>query len=270
MPLANKKKLLLAAVIITLPSAFATYLFFTLRAQPKKSTPSVERLAQLPRVILWAWERPEDLRFINTREVGIAVLAQSIRLVGSETQIRLRQQPMTSAKDATVIAVTRLEADRDNRPALSDEQRDKIIAAILELTRNPRTAAVQIDFDARESEREFYKDLLTRLREQLPDATPLSMTALASWCLYDNWIDDLPVDEAVPMLFRMGVDTERVRASMEAGADFRSLLAKGSVGISTDEPLARLPAGRRVYIFSERAWTKEAADSIIQEIQQWN
>ena len=128
---------------------------------------------------------------------------------------------------------------------------------------------MQIDFDARESERDFYKDLLTELRRQLPSEMPLSITALASWCLYDNWIDGLPVDEAVPMLFRMGADAERVRASLEAGGNFRSPLAQQSLGISTDEPLPRLPSRRRVYIFSERAWTKEAADGIIREVQRW-
>lgn len=265
----NKKKLWLAAVILLLPSAFATFLFFTLRAQPKRTIAAAERLKDMPPIILWAWEREEDLRFLNTREVGIAVLAQSVRLAGAQTQIRQRQQPMVSAKDAFIVAVTRIETSREDRPQLSIEQRDAIIASIVRLTRNPRTAAVQIDFDARESEREFYRDLLAKLREQLPEAMPLSMTALASWGLADNWIDDLPVDEAVPMLFRMGVDTERVRALIEAGGDFRSPLAKQSLGISTDEPLARLPARRRVYIFSERPWSQEAAARMIQEVKQW-
>jgi hypothetical protein len=268
MPL-HRKKPFLAAVIIILPSAFATFLFFTLRSHPSKVIPPSERLAQMPPIILWAWERPEDLRFINPREVGIAVLANTVQLAGADAHLRQRMQPMASSKDASVIAVTRIETSRENRPVLSIEQRDKIIAAVLQVTRNPRTVAVQIDFDALESERGFYKNLLIELRNQLPAEMPLSMTALASWCLYDNWIDDLPVDEAVPMLFRMGVDTERVRAAIEAGGNFRSSLAQQSVGISTDEPLSRLPSRRRVYIFSERAWTKEAADTIIREVKRW-
>jgi hypothetical protein len=269
MPSSNTKKLLLALFIIALPSAFAAFLFFNLRAQPKGVITSSQRLSRLPKIILWAWERPEDLRFINPREVGIAVLACTVQLAGEGTLIHQRQQPMTSSKEAFIIAVTRIETSRDNRPALSVEQRDRIIAAILELTRNSRTGAVQIDFDARESEREFYKDLLAHLRKQLPEGVPLSITALASWCLYDNWIDELPVDEAVPMLFRMGLDAERVRASLEAGGDFRSPLAQQSIGISTDEPLSRLPSHRRVYVFSERVWTEEAAGRIIEEVKRW-
>ena len=33
---------------------------------------------------------------------------------------------------------------------------------------------------------------------------PLTITALASWCDGDDWIDGLPVADASPMLFRMG------------------------------------------------------------------
>src|SRR5262249_36869524 len=150
---------------------------------------------------------------------------------------------------------TRIESSREERPTLSDEQRQQIVDRILETSRNSRVAAVQIDFDARESEREFYRQLLTDLRQQLPEAMPLSITALASWCLYDDWIRDLPIDEAVPMLFRMGLDASRVRRDIEQGGDFRIELARHSLGISTDEALSRLPSARRVYIFCQRAWT---------------
>ena len=64
--------------------------------------------------------------------------------------------------------------------------------------------AIQIDFDAADSERDVYRRLLARVRAVLPRTVPLSMTALASWCVGDTWLDGLPVDEAVPMLFRMG------------------------------------------------------------------
>ena len=34
-------------------------------------------------VILWAWERPEDLSFINPEKVGVAFLAKTIYLRAS-------------------------------------------------------------------------------------------------------------------------------------------------------------------------------------------
>jgi hypothetical protein len=268
MTFANKKKFLLAAVILALPSLLALFIFFKLQSQKRPLT-SAERLRDVPKIILWAWERPEDLNFINTRETGVAVLAMTVQLKGEETNIRPRFQPLQVPKGAFLIAVTRIETDKQDAPALSVEQRDKIIAGVFDLLRNPRVAAVQIDFDAKTSERDFYKELLTQLRKQLPETMPLSMTALASWCLYDDWIADLPVDEAVPMLFRMGVDTKQVVSRLESGGDFRPMIAKRSLGISTDEPLPRLPSGRRVYIFTERPWSEDAAQRMIQGVKQW-
>ena len=38
----------------------------------------------------------------------------------------------------------------------------------------------------------------------MPDNVPLSMTALASFCVGDRWLQDLPVDEAIPMIYQDG------------------------------------------------------------------
>ena len=268
MPLVNKKKLLIAAVILALPSLLALFIFFKLQAQKRPIT-SVERMQTVPKIILWAWERPEDLNFINTSEVGVAVLAMTIELQDNDAKLRPRLQPLQIPKGTYLVAVTRLATDKQNKAALSIKQRDKIIASVFTLLRNPQVSAVQIDFDAKESERDFYRDLLTQLRKQLPETMPLSITALASWCLSDDWIANLPVDEAVPMLFRMGLDTKQIINRLEAGGDFRPEIAKQSLGISTDEPLPRLPSGRRVYIFTERAWSEEAAQKMFQEVKQW-
>ncbi len=48
------------------------------------------------------------------------------------------------------------------------------------------------------------------------------MTALASWCAGDDWLRDLPVDEAVPMLFRMGVEKNLFQRRLETGQRFES------------------------------------------------
>jgi hypothetical protein len=114
---------------------------------------------------------------------------------------------------------------------------------------------VQIDFDATASQREFYRRMLNDLRARLPN-TPISMTALTSWCMDDDWIAALPVDEAVPMLFRMGRDDRSIRARLKSGDDFREPLCRTSVGVSTDEPQAMRAGGRRVYWFAPRSWTQ--------------
>jgi hypothetical protein len=63
------------------------------------------------------------------------------------------------------------------------------------MARRPGISGIQVDFDATASERRFYRELVIDLRRLLPDSVPLSITALASWCLDDNWISGLPADE---------------------------------------------------------------------------
>jgi hypothetical protein len=83
---------------------------------------------------------------------------------------------------------------------------------------------------------------------------PLTVTALASWCM-QTWLDDLPIDEAVPMLFRMGPGAAEFRAIGKSGL-WKAKICRGSVGLSTDEPQVAA-RGRRVYIFNPAGWTVE-------------
>lgn len=227
------------------------------------STAAASNMRRLPQTVLWAWERPEDLRFIDTRETAIAFLHASVFLTGDEVLKRPRLQPLDVPDEASMIAVVRIETDRRRRPSLSDDQRERTIAVLLEAANRKNVRAVQIDFDAlATSEREFYRQLLESLRARLPVEMPISITALTSWCIGDDWLDTLPVDEAVPMLFRMGADAEQIRNSLRAGEDFRGSRCGTSMGVSTDEMFERLPLlardqRRRVYIFNPRSWTRE-------------
>lgn len=219
-------------------------------------------MGHLPHVMLWAWERREDLSFIDPQKVGVAYLAGTLHLNGDRVVMRPRLQPLIVPRDAVVIAVIRIEADRLPAPTMSPRQRADAARAIAHMARYS-PAAIQIDFDATHSQRGFYRDLLADLRGRLPPAMPLSITALASWCIYDDWIADLPVDEAVPMLFRMGADSAAIDDFLRRGGDFAPALGRYSVGVATDEPPRSVPAGRRVYIFSPHAWTGESAATAI-------
>ena len=215
--------------------------------------------------MLWAWERPEDLTFIDPREVGVAYLASTLYLNGDRVAARPRQQPLKLPPNSVVVAVVRIETDWRSAPTMSARQRGEASRAIASVVRfSP--AAIQIDFDARRSQRAFYRGLLTDVRGRLPASMPLTITALASWCLYDNWIADLPIDEAVPMLFRMGPDKLSIAAYLRRGGDFNSARSRSSFGISLDEPGIEGPEGRRVYIFSPRAWTSDEATKAIGEV----
>src|SRR6185503_13236026 len=94
--------------------------------------------------------------------------------------------------------------------------------------------------------------LLHAVRRELPPATPLSITALASWCMQDDWLGDLPIDEAVPMLFRMG----RSEPARDGVIDrLRAPACRGAIGTSLDEPLTMSRGRKRLYVFNPRQWT---------------
>jgi len=206
----------------------------------------------LPGRMLWAWERPEDLRTLT--EGGVAFLASTVRLVGSESHVLSRRQPLRVSATTPVAAVVRVETEK---PALSVDQRRKTVRAIVAASRQPRVRAIQVDFDARASERTFYRSVVHDVRRALLPGIGFSITALASWCLFDGWIEGLPVDEAVPMLFDMGADSAEVKARLRAGRDFRLSVCRTSYGLSIAEPIEGLRGGRRIYWWSPAAWTTE-------------
>ena len=222
------------------------------------------RMDQIPRVVLWAWERPTDLRFINPHDTGVAFLARTIRLRSNEVLMRPRLQPLNLPEGARVIAVARVETDSASKPELSDQQRQELAAAIAEMARLPNVSHIQIDFDATKSERKFYRDVIVEVRGRLPETVSLSITALASWCTYDDWLSDLPIDEAVPMLFRMAADGKQIANRLDAGQDFTAAPCRSSYGISTDEPRANLSAARRLYVFNPDPWTEDSVRAILE------
>ena len=225
---------------------------------------------QFPNRILWAWERPEDLEFVDSHKFAVAFLAQTLVLKNDDVEYNPRRQPLKVKPDTRLIAVTRIESQKTTGTptALSAMQRQKLTDLVLKTASLNNVAAIQIDFDAVRSERDFYRLLLQDLRQKLPDNIPLSMTALASFCVGDRWLDDLPVDEAVPMIFRMGADSKTIRTYLTMGNDFREPLCRRSYGVALDEPIeTNLPRTRRKYIFNARSWTEKDVLILQDEVQ---
>ena len=233
-------------------------------------TPKVETRNRLdesyfPRVVLWAWERPEDLKSVDPKRFAVAFLAQTLALKNDDVILSPRHQPLDVSPATKLIAVTRIESQKTTGQyaSLSDAQRHKAVELILRTMRLTNVSAIQIDFDATSSERDFYRALLHDVRAKLPDNLALSMTALASFCLGDRWLSDLPVDEAVPMIFRMGADDRTIKNLLSSGEDFREPLCKKSYGIAVDEPLdIKFKPNRRVYVFNHRSWKASDVTSL--------
>jgi hypothetical protein len=226
-----------------------------------------EQIRGLPRFVLWAWEKPEDLRFINPQTTAVAFLADTIQLRGNTVAIRPRLQSLLVPDRAHLVAVVRIEAQQST--ALNRSQIEQTATAIAEAASLPRVVAVQVDFDATHSQRDFYRSVLLDLRRRLGSSAPISITALASWCVGDDWISSLPINEAVPMLFRMGTGTSAVVGLLTSGRDFRAPICQGSLGVSTDERWASLPNGRRFYVFNVHSWTERTELAFLREVEPW-
>ena len=211
-------------------------------ASTPRTVPAVDPLPAFPRVVFWAWERPEKMPFLDPKAAGVAMLGGTIRAGVCHS----RMQPLRLPAETPILVTVRIESAGAALPAVADAARCAVSWALM-----PGTRALQIDFDARVSERGWYRELLTELRRRLPAQVALTMTALASWCEQDGWIRDLPVAEAVPMLFRMGPGEVWNRR------DFDVPVCRTSVGVATDELPAKIPSGRRVYFFHPSRWTED-------------
>jgi len=219
----------------------------------------------MPQKIVWAWERAEDLTFLDPREFGVAFLTKTIFLENDRVIPRQRRQPLDIAPGAYLIAVTRIETNKETarRPKFDISTITKTAFLIEKTLELPNVKAIQIDFDAVVSERSFYRSLMLELKKRLPPETPLTMTSLASWCVGDAWFNDFPVDEAVPMVFQMGADSENIKTYLQNGNDWNEPLCRGSYGLSLEEGRSEgMKEGRRMYYFKNTPWTSDSMNKL--------
>lgn len=229
-------------------------------------SPAAARAADT-RLTIWAWERPEDLRFAHGAE--IAVQTGFIDLVGERMAARGRLFALKADPGAVTTSVVHIQIEHRIRLAWSPARRAALARKVVELARPDLYRRVQIDFEVRASERQILLDLLHDVRAALPKEAILSMTALASWCDHETWLEGAPVDEIVPMLFRMGPDARALKARLARGGDFGQRKCRDAYALSVDETLARAPAGRRVYLFNPKRWTARDFNTVAERVGQW-
>ena len=227
------------------------------------------RMQHLPRVTVWAWERREDLRALNPATTAVAWLDRTILLDSNGLTIESRHQDLLLPASTALTRIPVVRIETRNSPELSEASAQAAAEAILQAL-GPRSAALQIDFDARLSQRDWYREVLTRVRNSMPENLPLSITALASWCSYDNaWLHTLPVDEAVPMLFRMEPDRRRAASLGQlssAELTIREPLCADAVGISTHERWPAQLAGKRIYVFPDSGWQRDNLNETVNQL----
>ena len=220
-----------------------------------------------PTLVLWAWERPEDLRFVGD-QAEVAVQTGFVELAGNGLWSRGRRFPLRAARPPTT-ALVHVQIDHAAPLAWTPVLRARTAAAVLHYAAATPVRRVQIDFEVRASERQVLLDLLHDVRQGLPPGTLLSMTALASWCDTETWLDQAPVDEITPMLFRMTDGGDALVRRLEEGGDFRNSRCRKALAVSTDTPIVRAPTGRRVYLFNPHSWTSKDFEKARREVGEW-
>jgi hypothetical protein len=204
--------------------------------------------------IAWLWR---DAAVPAFSRAAVAVVDRHVWLVGDKVLVRPGARPRALPRGTAVIPVVHVEIDPLHPPAGLRQAEPVVLDAMRSAARASTSGWVQLDLEARPSQRADYRALVGRIRAVLPLGVKLSVTALAWWCRSGTWLDGLPADEVVPMFFRMGRDNAPLRAIVaRQPAVLHPLCRAGSAGFSRQEPFARDVTARyrRTYWFDETAW----------------
>lgn len=226
---------------------------------------------------LWAWDRPEDLRWLQPG-VGVAWFAAQFDAQDANFQVQPRRAVLRVRPDTPLLPVFHIEAFHPRKPAMLGPAAVEVWAealarhaALLDKPEAP-LKRLQIDFEARSGQRDFYRSVLQALRAKLPPGTWLSVTALASWCGDAAWLRSLPVDEVVPMYFRMGPAERSLWQQRMLAPGKLPTVCRNAAGLSTDEWHGLAPglgeqpllafAERQLYLFAPRRWQVETLTTL--------
>lgn len=209
-----------------------------------------------PPTMVWAWDRSEDLSWVDPATTGVAVLAG--RVVVHTDRFETLPRHGRLRLPSSVLRVTTVRVEDDSHVRLTAARVNAVAEAVLGLFARHPSVELQIDFDAVVSERSAYKLLLVRLRERLPLTVQLSITGLASWCLGDPWVRSLSVD-VVPQFYRMGADTQRLRATLDEETVPSSSRCQAGVALALDEPAPSHWPTPTLWYFSPVSWTPALA-----------
>jgi len=209
-------------------------------------------------IVIWVWERPENLYFLKEKNITFAYLSGTVTKTNNGLVYYSRRQPLRIPDYSNSIAVIRIE-DKSDKHEFNNQDLLDISEYIAKSCQEKETnLGCQTDFDAVESQTDFYKKLVTNVREKLPQNIKLSITALVSWCTSGTpWFNGLPIDEAVPMFFRLGKEENLYWKKIEEGNLKLDVSCHKSIGIATDEPLPNkiYLENKPIYIFNNVYWS---------------
>ena len=207
--------------------------------------------------VAWVWDGAQPPAWASG---NAAVVVRHVLLRGDKVLLRPRHSSPGLPANARVTPVVHVQLSGTTPPPGLDHARDAIVEAMLHAAALSTSGWVQLDLEALASQRASYRALVLEIRGRLPAATRLSVTALAWWCQDARWLDGLAADEVVPMFFRMGHETERMRKILvEKPARLHARCGKAA-GFSMQEPFTAIVAARygRTYWFDNQRWKSGA------------
>jgi len=220
-----------------------------------------------PRVVLWAWHGAHDLRGAPP-SIEVAFLARTLSVEpGGRLRSAPRHAPVLADPRTPLWGVVRIEIDREARGEDLRRAQGAIVREVAIVARERGIGAIQIDLDARRSERAPYAELLARLRrEALRADQRLAITALGSWCVADRWLAAAEVDLAVPMMFGPGHDAATVRAVLDGARELPEPLCRAAIGVREDARVA--PRAATLFVFPTRGpWTLPRALEVLSRLR---
>ncbi len=205
--------------------------------------------------IAWIWPTsgapPGPLR-------EAAVLVETVVLQGQGVVRRPRMQALVMAPGVAVTPVVHVQAGAGSGAVFTPAQRHAVLVALQRYAPRASSGTVQLDFEAPPRQREAYLALVADARRLLPRTLKLSVTALASWCRQGDWLDRIEADEVVPMLYRLGPESEDWRRLWLHNPERLHARCRGpAVGFAVQEMPASPVFDRytRRYWFHERNWS---------------
>src|SRR5262245_22886178 len=102
--------------------AFAPLLLLVFLVSDQSISARPRMPVDLPPLVLWAWDRDDDLSFIDIRDTAVAYLAATVILRGQSVFLTPRHHPLAPPKGTRLVAVAHVEIDRYEPPVLSDAQ----------------------------------------------------------------------------------------------------------------------------------------------------
>ena len=116
--------------------AFAPLLFLVFLASDQNISARTRMPVDTPALVLWAWDRDDDLSFIDIRDTAVAYLAATVVLRGESVFLTPRHHPLAAPKGTRLVAVAHVEIDRHEPPVVSDAQARDFAATLAALREN--------------------------------------------------------------------------------------------------------------------------------------